>query len=55
MEDMCEWFKYDYRTIAPKHHENIWMITENLYWRKSEKGFIKYCPYCGKEIKLIEK
>ncbi len=53
--DFCEWFKYDYRTIAPKHHDNIWAISENLYWRYGGKdAHIKFCPYCGKKIKVVE-
>lgn len=46
----CKWFKYDYRTIAPKHHD-----VENPYWRIPENmDKLKYCPYCGRKIKVIE-
>ena len=31
-DDVCEWIKYDYRTICPKNHD-----TNNPYWRKSLK------------------
>ena len=54
-EKYCKWFKYDYRTIAPKNHGNIWAISEKLYWRYNSKdAHIKFCPYCGKEINIIE-
>lgn len=44
--DMCEWIKYDYRTIVPKNHD-----ADNPYWRIPENmDKLKYCPYCGKEI-----
>lgn len=44
----CEWFKYDYRTIAPKNHD-----VENPYWRIPENmDKLKYCPYCGRKIKV---
>lgn len=47
--DFCEWFKYDYRTITPKHHD-----AENPYWRIPENlDKLKYCPYCGKKIKVL--
>ena len=46
----CKWFKYDYRTIAPKNHD-----VENPYWRIPENmDKLKYCPYCGRKIKVIE-
>ena len=49
-EEFCEWFKYDYRTIAPKNHD-----IENPYWRMPEDmGKLKFCPYCGKKIKVVE-
>ena len=49
-KDVCEWFKYDYRTIAPKYHD-----AENPYWRMPEDmDKLKYCPYCGKKIKVVE-
>ena len=48
--DFCEWFKYDYRTIAPKNHD-----AENPYWRIPENwDKLKFCPYCGKKIKVVE-
>lgn len=47
--DYCEWIKYDYRTIAPREHD-----INNPYWRIPENmDKLKYCPYCGKEIKVI--
>lgn len=49
-DDFCEWIKYDYRTICPKHHD-----ADNPYWRIPENmDKLKYCPYCGKEIKVVE-
>lgn len=49
-EEVCVWFKYDYRTIAPKNHD-----AENPYWRIPEDmDKLKYCPYCGKKIKVVE-
>lgn len=49
-EDFCEWIKYDYRTICPKYHD-----ADNPYWRIPENmDKLKYCPYCGKEIKIVE-
>lgn len=48
--DFCEWFKYDYRTIAPKNHD-----AENPYWRIPDNmDKLKFCPYCGKKIKVVE-
>jgi len=49
-DDFCEWIKYDYRTICPKYHD-----ADNPYWRIPENmDKLKYCPYCGKEIKVAE-
>jgi len=49
-DDFCEWIKYDYRTICPKYHD-----ADNPYWRIPENmDKLKYCPYCGKEIKIVE-
>lgn len=49
-DDFCEWIKYDYRTICPKHHD-----ADNPYWRIPENmDKLKYCSYCGKEIKIVE-
>ena len=46
----CEWIKYDYRTICPKEHD-----VNNLYWRIPENmDKLKYCPYCGKEIVVVD-
>lgn len=46
--DFCEWFNYDYRTIAPKKHD-----AKKPYWRIPENmDKLKYCPYCGKKIKV---
>lgn len=48
--DYCEWIKYDYRTIVPKNHD-----VNNPYWRIPENmDKLKYCPYCGREIKVID-
>ena len=49
-DDVCEWIKYDYRTICPKNHD-----ANNLYWRIPDNtDKLKYCPYCGKKIKVME-
>lgn len=49
-EDFCEWIKYDCRTICPKYHD-----ADNPYWRIPENmDKLKHCPYCGKEIKIVE-
>lgn len=49
-DNFCEWIKYDYRTICPKYHD-----ADNPYWRIPENmDKLKYCPYCGKEIKIVE-
>lgn len=49
-EKFCEWIKYDYRTICPKYHD-----ADNPYWRMPKNmDKLKYCPYCGKEIKIVE-
>ena len=46
----CKWIKYDYRTICPKEHD-----ANNPYWRIPEDmDKIKYCPYCGKEIVIVD-
>ena len=48
--NVCEWFKYDYRTIAPRFHD-----AENPYWRIPENmDKLKFCPYCGKKIKVVD-
>lgn len=52
MEDQnfCEWVKYDYRTMRPKYHD-----IGNPYWRiPVDDKELKYCPYCGKKIKMID-
>ena len=43
--DVCEWTEYDYKTIRSPHERN-WSIP-------SMKDF-KYCPYCGKKIKVVK-
>ena len=49
-DDVCEWIKYDYRTIFPKNHD-----ANNPYWRIPDNtDKLKYCPYCGKKIKVME-
>ena len=45
-DDVCEWIKYDYRTLSSPH-ERYWAIPNN------DKR-LKYCPYCGKRIKVME-
>ena len=48
--ECCEWIKYDYRTLVPRNHD-----TKNPYWRIPENmDKLKYCPYCGKEIKVVD-
>ena len=48
-DDACEWIKYDYRTICPKNHD-----ANNPYWRIPDNtDKLKYCPYCGKKIKIV--
>lgn len=48
-DDVCEWIKYDYRTICPKNHD-----ANNPYWRIPDNtDKLKYCPYCGKKIKIV--
>ena len=48
----CEWIKYDYRTSCPKNHDDA----DDPYWRIPENmANIKYCPYCGKEIVVVDK
>ena len=50
-DDVCEWIKYDYRTIFPKNHD-----ANNPYWRIPDNtDKLKYCPYCGKKIKVVDK
>lgn len=47
--DLRVWFKYDYRTMAPKNHD-----VGNPYWRIPENmDKLKFCPYCGKKIKVM--
>ena len=49
-DDVCEWIEYDYRTICPKNHD-----ANNPYWRIPDNtDKLKYCPYCGKKIKVVE-
>lgn len=49
-DDVCEWIKYDYRTMCPKNHD-----VKNPYWRiPMDMDKLKYCPYCGKKIKVVE-
>ena len=49
--ERCKWIKYDYRTICPQNHD-----VNNPYWRIPENRMdaLKYCPYCGKEIEVVE-
>lgn len=47
----CKWIKYDYRTICPKNHDDA----NDPYWRIPENmANLKYCPYCGKEILVVD-
>ena len=49
-DDVCEWIKYDYRTICPKNHD-----VNNPYWRIPDNmDKLKYCPYCSKKIKVVK-
>lgn len=50
-KEVCEWVKYDYRTVAPRNHD-----INNPYWRIPENRMdaLKYCPYCGKKIEVKE-
>ena len=49
-DGVCEWIKYDYRTICPKNHD-----ANNPYWRIPDNtDNLKYCPYCGKKIKVVD-
>lgn len=49
MEECCEWIEYDYRTICPKEHD-----VNNPYWRiPKDTDKLKYCPYCGRKIKVV--
>ena len=42
--NMCDWIKYDYKTICPKNHD-----ANNPYWRIPDNmDKLKYCPYCGR-------
>lgn len=52
--NVCKWFFYSSDILCPKEHENI----KNPYWKmlKPEHMFrLKYCPYCGKKIIVIDK
>ena len=47
--EKCKWIRYDYRTICPKNHD-----VNNPYWRIPENAeYLKYCPYCGREIEVV--
>ncbi len=44
--DLCEWFEYDRKTLAPKKCGG-----KDPYWKvPARKGLLKYCPYCGKQV-----
>ena len=46
----CKWIEYDYRTVCPKYHD-----AKNPYWRIPENwDKLKYCPYCGKKIVVVD-
>lgn len=50
-DDVCVWIKYDYLTMCPKNHD-----VKNPYWRiPMDMDKLKYCPYCGKKIKVVDK
>ena len=49
-DNVCDWIKYDYKTICPKNHD-----ANNPYWRIPDNmDKLKYCPYCGKKIKVVK-
>lgn len=48
----CKWIKYDYRTICPENHDDA----DDPYWRIPDNmAKLKYCPYCGKKIVVVDK
>lgn len=50
-KEVCEWFKYDYRTLAPKYHDE----DMQPYWRiPYDMCKLQFCPYCGKKVKVEE-
>lgn len=49
-KNYCVWIPYDIGTMIPKSHD-----AQNPYWRiPIAWDNIKYCPYCGKRIKLVK-
>ena len=50
--EKCKWIMYDHQTMCPQNHADKCDGTPNKpYWRiPINTGFLKYCPYCGKEI-----
>lgn len=50
-KNYCEWIYYDSSIVVPRWHEG-----NNVYWRVPVSwNKLKYCPYCGKRIKLEER
>ena len=41
--EYCEWTEYDYKTIRSPHKRD-WSIPSMIDF--------KYCPYCGKKIRI---
>lgn len=40
---ICNWIRYDYRSICPSEH--------GVYWRiPNDTESLRYCPHCGKPI-----
>lgn len=44
-ENYCEWIEYDYKTIRSPHERD---------WNIPSMSDFKFCPYCGKKIKIIK-
>ena len=49
--ETCEWEQYGYKTLHSKEHD---VINPFLEIPESMDNEIKYCPYCGKKIKIID-
>lgn len=47
-DDFCEWQpNKQFNWFLKSPHEGVGITQE-------EKGFFKFCPYCGKKIKVVE-